>query len=573
MSEQPNLSPESNKLPEKPKALDAKWYKRYEDIASLQAYEYFDDPLKERRDAEKAKFETNFAAGVHSNPTLAYPKMDIQVLKQDLVDLREQKRAAEEENDEKKVKEKDELIKEYEEKYIPSAERLPKREAELRKLKKEILASERSPVVKQAYRWRINEKIAELRLMQATQNSDAAQFELCTKFVYGEPSPDIFAFELDEMRTNAQSALNSDDEAMRTAAQRLLDVLPSTADIQRPKLTEEDRLARAREENEYIVRSLVPGQSEADAANRAEVKRLLELGVAPKTGKPELPKSPLVARVKEASERVLASLLSENSPTHADAEQIDAQTIYDMFTEALKTLKMLKTVENPDGWNVILDKSSKTGISVDQERKEVKIPKERAFAFEVLKGKLVHEIGVHVARRANGERSNLMMFGTGADRYEVGEEGVTMMLEKSLSKKGITKFEGQDLHFAISLARGLDGKKRDFHDVYEILLRHHQLKGLKAKDKPSEAGKTAWNQCVRVFRGTDAKTPGSAFTKDIIYLEGSIAVWEAIGKNPEELVRVIAGGKYDPSNMRHIAILFLLGITDNDLEQLKSTKS
>ena len=55
MSEQPNLSPEANKLPEKPKALDAEWYKRYEDIASLQAYEYFDDPIEDRRTEARKK--------------------------------------------------------------------------------------------------------------------------------------------------------------------------------------------------------------------------------------------------------------------------------------------------------------------------------------------------------------------------------------------------------------------------------------------------------------------------------------------------------------------------------------
>ena len=142
------------------------------------------------------------------------------------------------------------------------------------------------------------------------------------------------------------------------------------------------------------------------------------------------------------------------------------------------------------------------------------------------------------------------------------------MFEKSLSKKGVQDFAGLEFHLAIGLAQGLDGKKRDFHDVYEILLRHHQLKNLKEskKNPEAEAKKSAWNQAVRVFRGTDCTTPGAAFTKDIIYRQGNIADWEVIGRQPDELLRINIG-KYDPSNDRHAWILTQLGITDDDLEQ------
>ncbi len=505
MSEQPNLSPEANKLPEKPKALDAEWYKRYEDIASLQAYEYFDDPIEDRRTEARKKFEADFEQEKHSNPHLEYPKMDAAQLKTDLAQLEEKLSQT---KDAKGAKTLEETIQNYKEKFIPSAERLPTREAELRQLKRDILKSERNDVVKQAYRWRINEKIAELRLMEASQNGDMRAFQRFTKFVYGDASPEVFSFTVDEARAQAEKSLTSENEGIKAAAQRLLEVLPTAS-------------------------------SSADT-------------------KPQLPDPSLVERVKQEGQKILSNLSKKELPA---ADEFDAQTIFDLFSDALQNL-------NAKGWSVIIDTSSKTGISVDQEHKTVRIPQARKLAADEVKGKILHEIGTHVARRVKGERSKLMLLGLGLDRYEQGEEGVTTMFEKSLSKKGVQDFAGLEFHLAIGLAQGLDGKKRDFHDVYEILLRHHQLKNLKEskKNPEAEAKKSAWNQAVRVFRGTDCTTPGAAFTKDIIYRQGNIAVWEVIGRQPDELLRINIG-KYDPSNDRHAWILTQLGITDDDLEQ------
>jgi hypothetical protein len=65
------------------------------------------------------------------------------------------------------------------------------------------------------------------------------------------------------------------------------------------------------------------------------------------------------------------------------------------------------------------------------------------------------------------------------------------------------------------------------------------------------------------------KTPGACFTKDIIYREGNIAIWETLYKNIPEMQRWNVG-KYDPSNPRRIWVLDQLGITDTDLEKLNA---
>jgi hypothetical protein len=58
---------------------------------------------------------------------------------------------------------------------------------------------------------------------------------------------------------------------------------------------------------------------------------------------------------------------------------------------------------------VIIDSSSKTAISVDLENKSIKIPESRVVTMKKLQSLIVHEVGTHVARRLNGERSSLQL--------------------------------------------------------------------------------------------------------------------------------------------------------------------
>lgn len=122
------------------------------------------------------------------------------------------------------------------------------------------------------------------------------------------------------------------------------------------------------------------------------------------------------------------------------------------------------------------------------------------------------------------------------------------------------------------LRAAAEGEKRDFRGVYEIMEKYFYLSNL-LKDQDSEKARekaqtSAWKRCVRTFRGSDCKTPGVCFTKDIAYREGQIGVWQVVADSPDE-VRRFSIGKYDPANDRHIWILDQLGITDDDLEKLE----
>jgi hypothetical protein len=129
-----------------------------------------------------------------------------------------------------------------------------------------------------------------------------------------------------------------------------------------------------------------------------------------------------------------------------------------------------------------------------------------------------------------------------------------------------------DGYLAIGLAYGLDGKPRDFRQVYSIIENYFYLKKLTSGKTVEEAKKgaqtSAWNRTVRTFRGTDCKTPEVCFTKDMVYREGNIAVWDILKTKPEEFLK-FSLGKYDPANKRHLWILSELGISDKDLDSLE----
>lgn len=438
--------------------LDEKWYSQFEKIGSFQAYEYLDGDKKKREEEKQA-----FLAGEKENPELDYPLL--------------------------------------------SLEDIANREAALLSLKESILNEEGNEVVKQVYRWKLNEKIAENRLLGAAATGDQRRFKRYSEFIYGKPSPEIFLYSLERVRRLTKKADESGNEEIQALGKDLAQLLPT-------------------EEGFPVA---LPSSETQTAAREATLESVGDL-----------------VNIKAAPD-----------------QQFSAEEIKTLFEGALQEL-------SAEGWVVVIN-PNKSGISVNQEKKSVEVPENRKLSFQNLKGLIAHEIGTHTARRIRGERTKLKMLGLGLDRYEVGEEGVTGLREQILEGE-VKDFSGFDGHFAISLATGVDGTLRDFRKTFEILKKYYQLqnmlKGISTEEAQKKAETSAWGRCVRTFRGTDSQTPGTCFTKDIIYREGNIAVWESVAKNAPEMSRWDVG-KYDPSNPRHIWILDQLNITDKDLETLE----
>ncbi len=440
--------------------LDSRWYDRFESIGSFQAYEYLDGD-KQTREVQKTKF----LSGEIFNPTLDYPKIE--------------------------------------------AEQLNDREKDLLAIKREILSQEPNELVKQVYRWKLNEKIAELRMLKAASDGDMRRFSKYSEFVYGNASPDVFAYTVNSIRDLAKTS-TSEGTPAHEAAQQLLALFPD--EVRQEKVIEP------------------PSQEAVTIAQNTTVQEFGDLVALPE---------------------------SEG--------EFNANEIKGVFEQALINLDV-------SGWQVIVDASSKSGISVNQEQKTVNIPESRTLTYDKLRTLIAHEIGTHVERRSRGERSKLKLLGLGLDRYEQGEEGVATMREQALGGERVDDFAGLDGHLAIGLAQGLDGKKRDFREVFIIMAKYYEMKNLIEGKSPdlsaSNAQASAWNRTVRTFRGTDCTTAGACFTKDIIYRQGNIDVWNVVKDNPAEMIR-FSVGKYDPANARHLWILDTLAITDTDLSNLE----
>lgn len=468
--------------------LDAQWYTEFVEIGAFQPYEYFNDgiesteqPEKSRRQVSKESF---LADDSHqSNPELRYPKLS------------------------------EEWIKE--------------RERKLLDLKRRIISTEKNPVVRQVYRWRINEKIAELRLMRAALQNKADAMAVYSDFVYGSPKKDIFAF---TWNTSIEPLLQQAEASENEAAKKLVQELRGL--VQKPEISK----------TEYAP--VLPEQSLIDAA-ATETRK--ELGEA------------------------IHIQLPEGAETFSDT-QIQA-----LFKDAIHSLGI-------EGWDVTIERAIKS-ISVSQEKRQVQIPEGRTDTLQKIIGLIAHEIGTHALRRYNGERTKLQLLGLGLDRYERGEEGVATMREHVL-KGTISDFAGAGSYLVAGLARGLDGNdassKRDFRQTFEVLQRVEMLRELlkgTVEVKAKELADTrAWDQCIRIFRGTDCKTPGAIFTKDIIYREGNIGVWQLMSQDQDAMMR-FSIGKFDPASSRHQKIIEYVmlasqtEITEGDLLRMQAIEA
>jgi hypothetical protein len=387
--------------------------------------------------------------------------------------------------------------------------------------KKVCCPKKKNELLRKIYLWKINEKIAMIRMLicatRAKEHYSASKkwlrrFQKYSEYIYGKPSQEAFHAHLEQIYKN----------------------------IEKAKISGRKELAEAAEELEWVLPLL-----------RSDLKR------------PELPKQNVIDLVQNSTRKEVERFihLPEKKPKYTSSDLIE------IFQKAIAELRN-------QNWQVIEETSAKSSLSVDFETMSIRVPPVIEKNLKSVVQAIIHKIGTHALRFKNGERSRLKLLGLELDRYTGGEEGVAKIREHAYHGEFENYFPSES-HLAIALAYGLDGQKRNFRKVYEILFAYHYFQALRRDKKgvmtPEKAvqfaQEKAWNRCMRTFIGTDCSTPGICFSKDIIYSKGSIAFWEALSKNTDE-IRRLSIGKYDPSNPRHLWILEQIGITYQDLESL-----
>ena len=212
--------------------------------------------------------------------------------------------------------------------------------------------------------------------------------------------------------------------------------------------------------------------------------------------------------------------------------------------------------ENNLRWKCVISEDAQN-FSVNASQSTIFIPSGLSIIGYRMEALFAHEVGVHVQRRHKGKKSKLQLLSVGLKGYEVFEEGLADCIEQIVSNK-FRDFSGFDKYLALSLALGeLDGCKRDFKDTYNFL-QNHFFERYKTKQHINDpyflSTKRAWNLAWRIFRGGNPNIAGCCFTKDKIYREGNVKVWEQILSNKINWNRVFTG-KYDGFNKEQVLLV------------------
>ena len=375
----------------------------------------------------------------------------------------------------------------------------------LRQWKRELL--ERDDLdddVKQLYRWKVNEHIANVNILAASSKGDMDNFRRWNEFIYGKPDEDIYRGALDWIAHDAEKLIAQEGqvESVVDAAQNVLDMLSDKRGYRELLAPEEKTYEEVR----------------ADHMHATGYYGLLLSGV-------ELPEGKVN---REVGDPILK--------------------------------QVLKNIGSP---KPILDA---TGATWSVASEGVRRPKEYNMIPERFVGLgLGHEIGSHEIERVNGKNGPLAIVAMGLDRYESGNEGRAVIREE-VQYETFDEFgkllRWRDImrrHVAISFASGVGAEKPatssetyDFMNTIDLMYQT-KLKPTEPEAAYATAQKRTDDLLARVLKGTDGQ--GGAYLKDKVYLEGHVANWLEAATRGASAISEGDLGKFDITNPRHVSIL------------------
>jgi hypothetical protein len=186
-----------------------------------------------------------------------------------------------------------------------------------------------------------------------------------------------------------------------------------------------------------------------------------------------------------------------------------------------------------EGWVVVVSDTAAI-FSVRNSKKQVIVPNRhaasdepRVFSGQELYRLLPHEIGVHAMRRDKSLGSDF-------------EEGIGILVEAVVTNEtdGVAIRRAEDRYLHTGLAAGLDGSLRNARQVFNITWRLEAMRratdGIITPTIEAEAKATVQPFIDNIFRGTNHKLPGVAYTKAKVYLEGIMQAVEYAREHADE---------------------------------------
>ena len=382
---------------------------------------------------------------------------------------------------------------------------LDKREAELLALKDSVPQHVDAPHLRQAYRWRINECIGNIRLVRAAASGDDRRFQAYNSFIYGQPNPEVFAAVSDWFSHDAEAATESENPAVREAAHDVLKTLGHHRG-DRSLLIPDPAIFEAVRANHYsamgFVATLLAG-IELPAGER----------VTAQNG------DPILRRMLEnigSSQKIVDDHSWSNTPAELrrppDYDMTPQEFIEYQAHELRHAVEYINGIKSP----VRLTASGLDRYEIGNEG--------RAVVSE----QVVNE--------------DLSIFNDGERWQELISRHLAVSLGSGLAGGGKTKNSAETNEAIFSTARL-------FEYTHSPLDSQEDLDAATAR-----AANHAWSLTNAVYKGTDGTGKAGVYRRPMIYLEGNLAVWDKARTDPHA-IHVGDLGKFDIANDRHIAIL------------------
>lgn len=387
----------------------------------------------------------------------------------------------------------------------------------MRGWKDSLLESELNPDVKQLYRWRINEDIANIYMVQASRRGDMRNFARWNTYIYGPPNAETYGAAVDWIASDARDIANGlSDERAERVAREVIEALPSIAGDKSLLVPDAETFAAVREdhfqENGFFDQLLA--------------------GV-------EKPQGERITR--ETGEPILEHILKHNL---GDAYE--------------------------------LGRAAGGAWSVNHQQSLLKQPDSYSMPWERFIGLPVgHEAATHIGERMNAKIGQLGLMVWGLDRFEQGAEGRALIREQ-VPYETFAEFAAQPrwrfiLERKIAISYGIGLEEDNPHgsaEVYELIRKieyMYQLANSPTGDEDATA-KLAQTRssdlALRVLKGTDGM--GGAYRKDEVYLDGNVRAWQAAKERGAYVVTEGDKGKYDIANDRHVDYLQRLSVLSSE---------
>ncbi|MGI5521359.1 tyrosine/phenylalanine carboxypeptidase domain-containing protein [Micromonospora sp. CA-259024] len=168
-----------------------------------------------------------------------------------------------------------------------------------------------------------------------------------------------------------------------------------------------------------------------------------------------------------------------------------------------------------DDWTIGHSEHMAARMSVVGRRREVRVKRGATFTGATVRRLIVHEIGTHVLRTANGLRQPLHLLAHGIPGYLGTEEGLAVWHEQQADMVDPDVMR----RYALRVIACDTALRAGFRAVFDAVL-------------PHTTATEAFDLAVRVKRGLlDTSAPGG-YIKDHIYLGGFIDVTNHLDRHP-----------------------------------------